>query len=249
MSTQGSVADEAVAAGAGPKVRSLVDSVYERLFRSVSRGEYPPGAKLPSENDLAASFSVSRPVVRDALQRLRADGIIYSHRGSGSYVKDVPSEHYLGFAPIETIADVQRCYEFREVIEPQAAFWAAQRRNDETLAVVKQALGRLQRATMNNTHREDLDFEFHLAITRASNNHYCLSALAALRDQIAVGMRFHGLSLLGPFGKLEHTFDEHAGIVEAIEGGDGGLARQLMAAHLRNSRTRLFGGTTIDLAL
>lgn len=242
-------ADQPIGRGESAKVRSLVDSVYERLFRSVSRGEFPPGTKLPSENELAISFSVSRPVVRDALQRLRADGVIYSRRGSGSYVREVPSEQYLGFAPIETIADVQRCYEFREVIEPEAAFWAAQRRNEESLADIRQSLERLQRATIGNTHREDLDFEFHLAITRAANNHYCLSAVSALRDQIAVGMRLHGLSLLGPMGKLEHTFDEHAGIVTAIEARDGEGARRLMAEHLRNSRTRLFGGTGMDLSL
>lgn len=237
---------------------SLSDLVYERLFQCISSGQYARETKLPSENELARSFDVSRPVVRDALKRLREDGIIYSRQGAGSFVLGQGGEKHIleadgkgigVFRPAETIADIQRCFEFREAIETQTAQFAAQRRNVAVLDELEAIVRRLERATANHTHRDDIDFEFHLAIARASNNQYFSTVLAALRDQVAVGMRLHGMALLSPEGKLEETTDEHRAILNAIRAGDAAKAGQLMGAHIRNSRDRLFGGSTMDLRL
>ena len=63
----------------------LGDRVYEQILAQIVGGHYAEGARLPSETQLATAFSVSRPIVRDALARLNADGIILSRHGSGSY--------------------------------------------------------------------------------------------------------------------------------------------------------------------
>lgn len=228
---------------------SLADNVYAQLFEHISHGRYAPDSKLPSEHDLAKSFDVSRPVVRDALRRLRRDGVIYSRQGAGSFVLGQPDERGLAFRPAETIADIQRCYEFRGTIETKAAWLAAQRRNDQFIEQLDAIVRRLQKATAGNTHREDIDFEFHLTIAKASNNQYFPTMLVALRDQIAIGMRLHGMALLGPAGRLEQTTEEHATIVDAIRWGDADAARDGMHRHIANSRDRLFGGGLIDLRL
>ncbi|ODN71015.1 FadR/GntR family transcriptional regulator [Methylobrevis pamukkalensis] len=238
-------------AGERSKSRRLVDRVYDMLTTRIRNGEFAPDSKLPGEHDLAAMFGVSRPIVRDALGRLREEGVIHSRQGAGSFVRahksNAPST--LGFAPVETIADIQRCYEFRMTIEPDAAFYAARRRDDEALARILDALNQLQDATRHRLHREDADFSFHKAITEASNNHYYLSSIEALRQHISVGMHLHGLSLMGPRLQLEKVFEEHKAIYDAILEERPGDARDAMRRHLEGSRDRLFEGRILDLSL
>jgi GntR family transcriptional regulator, transcriptional repressor for pyruvate dehydrogenase complex len=227
----------------------LVETVYRAILTGIGEGTYAPNDRLPSEHDLAARFQVSRPVVRAALDRLRREGAIVSRRGAGSFVKSGEAKHALGFAPVESIADIQRCYEFRLTIEPDAAFHAALRRDEAALRAIGDALELLTVATRQEQHREDADFTFHHAIAEASNNHYYAASLQALRSHIAVGMKIHGLSLLGPNSGLRGVLEEHEGIFRAIRDGEAESARTCMAAHIRTSRDRLFEGRLLDLSL
>lgn len=232
------------------KGSSLGDRVYHLLFSRISSGDYSAEQRLPSENELAAEFDVSRPIVRDALERLRKEGLIYSRQGAGSFVRTRTDQRTLGFSPVETIADIQRCYEFRLTIEPDSAFYAARRRNSEMMARIGAALDLLSDATRQQRHREDADFAFHLAVSEATNNHYYWSSMQALKNHIAVGMKLHGLSLMGPSpGGLQHVLDEHRAIFEAIRDGDADTARAAMRKHLEGSRDRLFEGKVLDLSL
>lgn len=232
-----------------PRPTSLADTVYRAILAGVADGTYAPNDRLPSEHDLAGQFRVSRPVVRSALDRLRREGTIVSRRGAGSFVRASEAEQTLGFAPVESIADIQRCYEFRLTIEPDAAFHAALRRDEAALHRIEAALELLTAATRQEQHREDADFMFHHAIAEASNNHYYAASLQALRSHIAVGMKIHGLSLLGPNSGLKGVLEEHEGIFRAIRDGEGDGARHSMAAHIRTSRDRLFEGRLLDLSL
>jgi GntR family transcriptional repressor for pyruvate dehydrogenase complex len=160
-------------------------------------------------------------------------------------VRTVP----LGFARVETIADIQRCYEFRICIETCAARLAAGRRNDEALAEIGTALSLMQGATDSLTHREDADFAFHLAVAKAANNQYFEASMRALREHIYVGMKLHGQSLMTDGAKgLKEVFGEHSAIFASIRDGDGESAERLMRGHLTHSRDRLFGGAVIDLS-
>ena len=239
---------------ARPQGGSLSDRIYEALKERIATGVYGSDERLPGEYDLAAHFDVSRPIVRGALERLRSEGLIYSRRGAGSFAR--PSRpaapvQQLGFAPVETIADIQRCYEFRLTIEPEAAAYAARRHNDEALTRIEAALAMMDDATRQQRHREDADFAFHLAVAKAANNHYHLSALQALKEHIAVGMKLHGMALIGsaPTPGLQRVFAEHRGIFEAIRAGDAEAASSRMRSHLSGSLERLFEGRLLNLAL
>ena len=102
--------DAAQASGDGRSRQTpLVHRVYQRLLAQISGGEYQIDQRLPGEHELAAQFLVSRPVVREALSRLREEGLIYSRRGAGSFVRMAPEESpALGYAPVETIAGNER---------------------------------------------------------------------------------------------------------------------------------------------
>jgi DNA-binding FadR family transcriptional regulator len=232
-----------------PRGVPLAERVYGALLQRIHNGDYPHDHRLPSEHELAAEFDVSRPIVRDALERLRTENLIYSRQGAGSFVRFKAEQRALGFAPVGNIADIQRCYEFRLTIEPDAAFHAARRRNDAFVERMAGVLEMLGDATREQRHREDADFAFHLAVAEGSNNHYYPSSMLALRDHIAVGMKLHGLSLLGPAPGLQRVFEEHRRIFEAIRDGRAEDARDEMHRHLEGSRDRLFEGKMLDLSL
>jgi len=235
------------AGGTAANRKSLGDVVFERLERAIKSGAYGADERLPTEHDLAAEFQVSRPVVREALRRLRDQGLIYSRQGAGSFVRQTGLRQPLGFGQVESIADLQRCYEFRITLEPEAAAAAAGRHDAATLAAIGDALAMMRDATARQRHREDADFAFHLAIARASGNQYFATAMEALKDHIAVGMQFHGMSLKATPDGLARVFEEHRAIFDAIAGRDAGLARELMRKHLTGSRDRLFEGRRIGL--
>jgi len=220
--------------------RSLSDAVFDRILRAIKSGAYGVDERLPTEHAMAAEFQVSRPVVRDALQRLRDQGLIYSRRGAGSFVREQGLREPLGFGQMENLSDLQHCYDFRLTIEPDAAAMAALRRSPEALQKIKSALNLLRDATNRQAHRADADFMFHLSIAQASGNPYFATAMQALEDHIAVGMRFHGISLRSTSDGLQHVFTEHTAVYESIADSDADAALKLMKTHLNGSRDRLF---------
>src|ERR671916_1206506 len=122
----------------------LSAGIYEKLFERIVAGEFPVNARLPSETELARRFGASRPVVREALARLRDDGLIVSRQGSGSYVRRRPDQAVLQFVPVGSIADIQRCFEFRAGLEAAAAALAATRWEDGDLADIKAAFDEIE---------------------------------------------------------------------------------------------------------
>jgi GntR family transcriptional repressor for pyruvate dehydrogenase complex len=232
----------------GTARRSLSDLVFERMHRAIKSGAYQPDERLPTEHDLAIEFEVSRPIIREALRRLREQGFIYSRRGAGSFVRAVGMREPLGFGQLENVADLLNCYEFRLTVEPAAAAAAAERHDAANLAAIRLALELMRDATNRQSHREDADFQFHLAIARAAQNSYFYTAMEALKDHIAVGMKFHGASVKRETAGLTRVFGEHEAIAEAIAARDGASAKRLMLEHLTGSRERLFQATNSFLA-
>ncbi|MBK5567730.1 FadR family transcriptional regulator [Ensifer adhaerens] len=224
----------------GTARKSLGDLVFERMHRAIKSGAYKPDERLPTEHELASEFEVSRPIIREALRRLREQGFIYSRRGAGSFVRAVGMREPLGFGQLENVADLLNCYEFRLTVEPAAAAAAAERHDAASLAAIRQALELMRDATNRQSHREDADFQFHLAIARAAQNSYFFTAMEALKDHIAVGMRFHGASVKRETTGLTRVFAEHEAIAEAIAAREASKARELMHEHLSGSRERLF---------
>ena len=228
---------------------SLAEIVYDTMHARILRGDFSPNEKLPAETELSSQFGVSRPILRVALERLREEGLIYSRQGAGNFVR-LKQVNPLGFAKVETIADIQRCYEFRLTIESAAAGLAAQRRNQSVLDEMQRALDMLADATGSQLHREDADFAFHVAVASGSNNSYYVETLRALRDHIHVGMKLHGESLMSDgAAALEEVLAEHQAIFDAINRRDSDQARQVMHGHITHSRDRLFGASLLDLSL
>lgn len=222
----------------------FADQLYEEIMGAIVNGKLPEGEKLPAETELAASFGVSRPVVREALSRMRADGVIVSRRGSGSYVQRKPSRQFLSLAPIGGVADLMRCMEFRIALEGETAALAAARRTEKDLAEMSAALREMDESIRRKTVGTSADVRFHNAIAAASKNKLFTMALGALSDVIFQGVTVaRKLSLQANMRRLQTVQAEHRRIFEAIRSEDASGARRAVRAHIENARARLLSDT------
>lgn len=223
---------------------SLADQVYDKLLVNILEEEYPVHSRLPAEDVLAQGFGVSRPIVRAALSRLRDDGIVQSRRGSGSYILRRPDRQLISFVPLESISDVQRCYEFRIDVEGSAAAWAAKRRDDEDLAAMEHAYTVMEQAYQENELAVDADQMLHLAVARASKNPFFSSVLESLGQQIAFGVKLsRSLTLLDTPARQELVLAEHRAVLEAIRLKQPEVAAATMRYHITAAKDRMFVGT------
>lgn len=221
----------------------LSDQVYERILAKIVEGEFQENSKLPTEIELSKQLEVSRPVLRQALARLRQDEVISSRQGSGSFVTRRPAQQMLDFAPVGSIADIQRCFEFRVAVEGAAAALAAERRTDEHLAQIKSALKSLDKCIKTGELGADADELFHAAITEATENQFFVSTRESMLTHIQFGMNLtRNLSLSRTLERLEMVQAEHAAIYKAIYDKDSERAQDAMQTHVRNARLRVFEG-------
>lgn len=221
----------------------LSDRVYEYILDQLIAGAFPVSSRIPTELELAQRLSVSRPVVRDALQRLREEGLLASRQGSGTVVLKRPDSAIASFAPISSIADIQRCFVFRYALEGESAALAARQHDPAAIRRLGDALSALQAAGAEGRAAEAEDFDFHYAIADATGNHFFTATLTAIREQIAAGIHINrGLTLIRPQQRLVTVQKEHEAIYKAIAAGDEAKARQAMRRHIENARRRVFDG-------
>lgn len=229
--------------------RKLGDIVYDEVFALIANGEFAENTRLPSETELGRRFGASRPVVREALARLRDDGLIQSRQGSGSYVTRKPDANVFRFVEIGSVSDIQRCYDFRIGFEAGAAGLAATAWREEEMAELEAAAADLEKALIGGQLAVEADARFHNAVARASRNSYYISVQQSLDANIRFGMNLsRNLSLLRPVARSMQVQREHAQILEAIRKRDAAAASQAMASHIQNARHRMFEGSDNDPA-
>ena len=220
----------------------LVDRVYREVLGSIMAGEFNEGDKLPTELALAERFAASRPTIREALSRLRADGIISTRQGSGTFVTRRPDPDLPRFTPLETISDVQRCFDFRIVVESGAAALAATMASEADLARIEHCYQKLDAVIAEQALGSSEDFDFHLAVARASGNQFFISAIASMQEQVMVSMTLmRNLSLVKSVERQRLVQAEHELVLTALRNRDAKAAGEAMRRHLENARERMFG--------
>jgi GntR family transcriptional regulator, transcriptional repressor for pyruvate dehydrogenase complex len=221
--------------GATPK---LPDQVAVILRERVAQGQCAPGARLPSEAQLAEALGVSRTVVREAISRLKSEGLLDSRQGRGVFVETAPVRP-LRLDPQTGLSrdTAVQIVELRRAIEIEAAGLAAERRTANDLARMRQALAGLERAVAAGESGVAEDLRFHYVIAEATRNPYYLAVLEFLGQFLHGTMRATRASRRTDF--IRQTDDEHAAIVAAIASGDAHAARKASAQHLVNSIKRM----------
>jgi GntR family transcriptional regulator, transcriptional repressor for pyruvate dehydrogenase complex len=219
--------------------RRLADIVHEQLFRLIARGEFPKGCKLPPEGTLAGRFGVSRPVIRDALARLKEEGYVRSQRGSGSVVVRGEAPGQQAYPPIRTIADLLRSYEFRITVECATAAMAAERRGSADIADLSRTLERAESAIDRGVLHllADLNFDFHRAVARATHNPFYLKTVEMIPNFI--GAEQLDRSAFGDVDiarRSRRIHDEHLAVFEAIRHNEPEEAMTCMERHIALAR-------------
>jgi GntR family transcriptional regulator, transcriptional repressor for pyruvate dehydrogenase complex len=222
----------------------LADHVYGEILSQILSGSLEVGAKLPSENDFCRMFSVSRPIVRVALARLGAGGIVETKRGSGTYIKRRPSRRLVDFAKPGDVAVLLQCIEYRIDLEGTAAAFAAERRTDQSLASIDAAHDRLRTEATSGFITPESDLAFHQAIAAATENIFFIDTMQMLQEQIVRLLRVSlGMTTSSNQDRIQRVNSEHTEIYEAIAAGDAVLASAAMRMHLSRSRRRLTDST------
>ena len=224
------------------KKMKMSEQILEQLRTMIQEGEFPPETKLPSENELAKMFGVSRAPVREAISVLVASGLVESRQGGGSYVNKVLLVNMLDTVALEMISaeEIYNLLELRTVIETEAAAFAATRHTSEDLLRIKAALDKFAITIQDDQEiGHEADFLFHEEIVAASKNSFIIQTVSNLRDLYKKTLNFSLKQNIGLSRKRQQVYEEHLAIYEALEKRDAKAAAFYMKRHLINARIKL----------
>ncbi len=213
----------------------LADQIYGKLLEDIASQSKSVGDRLPTENQLALSFGVSRPVVREALTRLQSDGFIASRQGAGTFVRNRPPSRLLKFASAAGLSNFLSSFEVRIALEGEAARLAALRRTSDDIVRITATIQALRADIAAGTANTDADFDFHRAIARASGNPLLLEVLTAILPPRTA----EGSQPTPGYIRGDRVLDEHNRIAEAIVAGQAESASLAMRYHIDQARIRL----------
>ncbi|HEU4947860.1 MAG TPA: FadR/GntR family transcriptional regulator [Kribbella sp.] len=223
--------------------RGLAHELVERLKERILRGDIEPGQKLPTESSLVVEFGVSRTVVREALSRLQAAGLVETFQGRGSFVLALPepTAFSLEASRVRSHRDVVEMLEFRTGLEVEAAGLAAGRRTEHQLKAIARALADFKGAGENPAKAVEADFTFHLKVATASGNRFYTELLGSLGPMMIMlpRTRLDASYSLADATHFTRVTLEHENIYDAIARADPEGARAAARVHLSNSRHRL----------
>lgn len=221
---------------------SLVDETCQQIRTSISEGQHGPGVQLPTEAEYVEALGVSRTVIREAIARLAAEGLVESRQGKGVFVSE--TARYQAFQvtreELDNISDVIQLLELRLGIETEMASLAAERRDEFDLRDMRRYLRILNQSAVDRDTSVNADVAFHQSIARASRNLY----YGKLID-------FLGIRLVPPRSVyLRQNEDymgddyrsviglEHEAIIDAIAARDPERAHAAARAHMSESLKR-----------
>ncbi len=223
--------------------RNLTQQLVASLSERIQWRELRPGDKLPTEAEIMRAYGVSRTVVREAISRLQAGGLVDTRHGIGTFVLDARANGPLTLAipDLATIRDVLEILELRISLETESAALAASRRNAIQLAAMRRALDEFTACVDREEDAVKPDYEFHRQVALASGNRYLADLMGELGPAHIPRTRVNTAQFQREEGPdyLRRVNREHEDIFAAIERSDPEAARAAMRTHLGNSRERL----------
>lgn len=223
------------------RARGLANAVVEDFSGRIRDRILNPGDKLPTESEIMRAHEVSRTVVREALSKMQAAGLVETRHGIGTFVLPPRAGGVFRLDPSElsTSVDVLAVLELRISLETESAGLAAMRRTDTHLAVMREALDDFERNVQNGKDTVAHDFRFHLQIAEATGNPYFADIMNHLGTTLIPRTRIAALRVQRSSEYLSRVNREHEEIYSAIARQDPDSARAAMRIHLTNSRERL----------
>ncbi|MGV9669568.1 GntR family transcriptional regulator [Gordonia sp. NPDC003504] len=200
--------------------------IARKLHEAIADGSFPPGSQL-TESGLAADLGVSRGPLREAMQRLTAEGLLVSHRNRGLFVVSMDDD------------DIRDMYIARTAVERAAIEQVIAHDDPESIAALSDAVA-LMRAHANDPNGPDMaeaDMVFHQTLVEHARS----QRLSRLHETILVETRMCLRAMRGTYSSGKDRIDEHQALVDAIAAGDAPAADVLMIEHMRDGLHRLIG--------
>lgn len=214
---------------------NVSEQVFEQMKQLLISGEWKSGQRLPSENDLAEQFGVSRITIRNSLQQLAALGMVETRHGEGTFVKDIDAGSCLN--PLISAAylkgNLLEIQEFRKMVEPGAAYKAAACATEADIVDLRQRLDRMYGLQDDLYLLAQEDFAFHHQIGIITGNSLMIKTYMILTDILRSAME-EVVAHMGP--EVGHRY--HTQIVDAIASHDEELAYRIMLEHIETNIAR-----------
>jgi len=224
------------------RARGLAHGLVEDLGEKIRNQSLRPGDKLPTESAIMQAYGVSRTVVREALSKLQAGGLVETLHGVGTFVLQPRTGGVFRLDPGEIAASVDgvAVLELRISMATESAGLAASRRTDEQLVAMRQALDDFEHNVVVAGDTVGPDFRFHLQIAESTGNPYFADIMRHLGTTLIPRTRISAIRTHeGGAPYLSRVNREHEEIYAAIARRDPESARAAMRIHLTNSRERL----------
>jgi len=212
-----------------------------RQIAAMVQARYKIGQRLPAERDLAKSFGVSRPTIREAILSLAIAGMLQVRSNSGAYVisrhEAAGVQTLEGFGPFENL-------EARQLIEPQIAAIAAQRASETTFALLAESLAMMRRQHAEGIEADESDHRFHIQLAETTGNGALVSICDSLwRAQIEsrIWREIHTHMRMEDYRPL--WLKDHEDIYEAVRARNAKNAGAAMVRHLNNIRSALMAAS------
>ena len=191
---------------------NLVDAVYTQLRALITSGKWSEGTKIPSENELCREFSVSRVVIREALQKLRGEKLIVTRQGVGTYAAN-PSNFVPAMQAIDLSEQTYRDFlNFREAVEFNAIRLTRHMATEKDYVQIEHCVAAMQKAYGVNEQYTLADYNFHLAIVAASHNEMLVRAMTS--NQGTITSIFMAMNALP--GAQDFAISTHCHILEDL---------------------------------
>jgi len=211
----------------------LYEQIVGQIEQRVISGELKAGDQLPSENELAKQFAVSRTAVREAIKALQEKRLVEVRPGRGTFITNgMPDarRHSLGLLmKFGSVNGFSNLVEVREILEPEIAALAATRITEEYVTAMREAVEIMDTALDNVDVFVEADLDFHLALAEATQN----PIIPILMDSIIDLLREHRKRIGLTSGGLRRGQSHHKKILDAIIQRDPQAARQSMQNHLQ----------------
>ncbi|UUX41168.1 FadR family transcriptional regulator [Burkholderia contaminans] len=213
--------------------RAMSDHVAQQLLKQIEVGSFSATGKLPTEAVLAQEFGVSRTVIREAISRLKNEGVVEPRQGSGVFVNQHGAIRPLRIDYAEAVeaTSLPHLLAVRRAIEAEVAAEAALNHTDEDMADIDDALRRIDDAVAEGRDGVAEDVAFHRTIAAVTGNPYFLKTLQFLNQYLEAGVKVTR--------RNEATREEHAAIADAIRARDPMAARNAARTHMYNAARRL----------
>lgn len=221
------------------KPQRLSEAIARQLETMILEGVLKPGEKLPAERELAQQLAVSRPSLREALQKLDNAGLLESRQGGGTFVRNAIAST-LTEPLVEVLArHPQAALDFialRSTLEGMSAADAARRATAEDRAMLTarfQAMVTAHEAPeLVGAAEDEADADFHIAIAEASHNIMLLHVMRGLLDMIRKDIVFNRAQVYAESGARQALLDQHRAIYDAIMARDPEAAQTAAQAHM-----------------